>query len=81
MKVTVQLFAALREVTGTRQVELEVPPDATVRQAAEMLASRYPRLAPYLDSVSFAVDGEFVTGGTVLEKAGELALLPPVSGG
>jgi len=81
MKVTVQLFAILREAAGTSQIDLELPPEKNVRQAAEMLAERFPKLRAHLDTLAFAVNGEIVSADTKILHAAEIALLPPVSGG
>lgn len=81
MKITVQLFASLRDAVGARELEIDAPESATPLQIAELLAQQYPKLQPHLKSISFAVDGEFVPANQVLEHSKELALLPPVSGG
>jgi molybdopterin converting factor subunit 1 len=81
MKITVQLFAILREAAGANQLSLEVNPGTTARQAAQILAERFPKFRGHLDTLSFAVNGEIVAAGTALTDSCELALLPPVSGG
>ena len=81
MKLSILLFATLREAVGAAQLELETPPGATPRRIAETLAERYPRLRPHLQAIAFAVDGEFVAPDKDLQQVSELALLPPVSGG
>lgn len=81
MKITVQLFASLRDAVGARELEIDAPESATPLQIAEKLALQYPKLVPHLPSISFAVDGEFVPADVALLQVKELALLPPVSGG
>ncbi len=81
MKITVQLFASLRDAVGARELEMDALDSATPLQIAEALASQYPKLQPHLKSISFAVDGEFVPADVPLRQVKELALLPPVSGG
>ncbi len=81
MKISILLFAALREAVGVSRVEMEMPEDTTPRRLAEALAERYPRLRPHLPAMAFALDGEFVAADAHLQNARELALLPPVSGG
>ncbi len=81
MKISVLLFAGLRDAVGAPRVEMELPESATPRRLADNLAERYPKLRPHLHAMAFAIDGEFVSGDTVLQNAKELALLPPVSGG
>lgn len=81
MKITVQLFASLRDAVGARELEIDAPESATPLQIAELLAQQHPKLQPHLKSISFAVDGEFVPAEVALQQVKELALLPPVSGG
>ncbi len=81
MKISVLLFASLRDAAGTNRVELEVPTPATPRQIAELIAEQHERLRPHLKTIAYAIDGEFVRADAALNDAQELALLPPVSGG
>lgn len=81
MKVTVQLFAILRELAGAAELELEVPAAATPRQVGQILAERFSKLRPHLNTLSFAVNGEIVSAEAEIADKSEVALLPPVSGG
>ena len=81
MKVRVRLFAALREIVGQDEVELELAPGTTVSGLWEKLVSRNDRLAPYAKSINFAVNHDFVSRETQLAPDDEVAFLPPVSGG
>jgi molybdopterin converting factor small subunit len=60
---------------------LEVPAETTARQVAQILAERFPKFGAHLSTLSFAVDGEIVSADAKVVNAGEIALLPPVSGG
>jgi molybdopterin synthase catalytic subunit/molybdopterin converting factor small subunit len=75
MKVTVRLFAVLRERAGRESVELELDDGATVRDAIAAV--------PAADGVPvvMAVNREVAPGDLVLHANDELALIPPVSGG
>ncbi len=81
MKITVQLFAILREAAGAGRLDLDVPEQITARQVAQILAERFPKIRAHLAVLSFAVNGEIVSAETLVPDAGEVALLPPVSGG
>jgi len=81
MKITVQLFAILREAAGAGQLDLDVPAQTTARQVAQILAERFPKFRAHLNTLSFAVNGEIVSAETKITSPGEVALLPPVSGG
>ncbi len=73
MRLTVRLFAGLRERAGAPTVVLELPDPATV---ADVRTAFDPDL-PYIVAVNrvYADDGERVGAGD------EVALIPPVSGG
>jgi molybdopterin converting factor subunit 1 len=81
MRIRVRLFAIQRELAGTREVALEVPPDATIAGAWEALVARYPALAPGRDFVRFARNGAYADEATTLQDGDEVAMIPPVSGG
>jgi molybdopterin synthase catalytic subunit len=76
VEVTVLLFAMLRERAGARQVTLELPEGARVRDALSALGD----LAAGLPLV-MAVNREYAPEEQVLGPGDELALIPPVSGG
>lgn len=82
MKVTVRLFAVLRERAGRDSVEIELPEEATVAEAFARLAAA-PGLAELADrtSVRMAVNREFASRGARIRPGDELALIPPISGG
>jgi molybdopterin synthase catalytic subunit len=75
MKVSVRLFAVLRERAGSDTVELELADGATVRDAIAAV--------PVADGVPvvMAVNREVAADDVVLRPGDELALIPPVSGG
>ena len=81
MRVTVQLFARLRELAGRSDVECDVPAGATIRDVWSAVASRYPTLAPFGSSVSCARNEDFARMEAPVADGDEIAFLPPVSGG
>jgi molybdopterin synthase catalytic subunit/molybdopterin converting factor small subunit len=76
MKVTVRLFAALRESAGRDRLELDLPEGALVSDALDCLE----HLAPDVPLV-LAVNREYAERSVVLMAGDELAVVPPVSGG
>jgi len=76
MKVTVRLFAGVREAVGSDAVELDLPDGARVADAL----ARLEQLAPDLPLV-LAVNREYASPEVVLFAGDELAVVPPVSGG
>ena len=76
MKVSIRLFAGLRERAGADQVELNLPERARVRDALDQLRSVTSDVP-----VVMAINQEYADEDTVLQAGDELALIPPVSGG
>ena len=71
MRVTVRLFARLRDIA----------PGATICAVWRELAGEFPDLAPYERSVSSAVNADYARMDDVVRDGDEIAFLPPVSGG
>ena len=81
LRITVRLFALLRDRAGVAELPLDVPAGATVKLAAERLKTLHPSLADLLPRVAYAVNRSYVPAGTELHDGDELAIIPPVSGG
>jgi molybdopterin converting factor subunit 1 len=81
MRIEVRFFAIARDLAATAQDALQLPSGATVQDAADELARRFPNLAPSLARVRFAVNQNYVDRTSVLVDRDELAVIPPVSGG
>jgi molybdopterin converting factor subunit 1 len=81
MRVTIRLFARLREITTAGELDRQVPDDATARGAWDVLTSEFPKLADYTTVVSCAVNEEYAPFDRRLKDGDEVAFLPPVSGG
>jgi molybdopterin synthase catalytic subunit len=81
MKLSVRLFAMLRESAGTDRLEIELEEGATAADAlAELRRSPGLELLERLP-VRLAVNREYAEDATQLRGGDELALIPPVSGG
>jgi MoaD family protein len=77
--IRVRLFAALRELAGASQVEVDA---GSVDDVIDALAARFgERFRAIASAGSVVVDGERARRDTVLAGGEEVALLPPVSGG
>jgi molybdopterin synthase catalytic subunit len=81
MKVSVHLFASLHELTGTRNLAVELPEGATLADLGNRLSQQFPGLSPHLQTLACAVEDEYVPWGHSLRDGDEVALIPPVSGG
>ncbi|MEZ5320069.1 MAG: MoaD/ThiS family protein [Vicinamibacterales bacterium] len=81
MRVTVTLFARLRELAGRESLAVDVPEGATVADVWTAVGAACPGVAPFGASVSSAVNAEFARRHTVVREGDDVAFLPPVSGG
>lgn len=81
LHITVRLFASLRELSGERQVSVEVPAGSRAADVWDACVQRWPALATRRQSTVMAVNQEFARSDTVIHDGDEVALLPPVSGG
>ena len=81
MRVTIKLFAVLRDRAGVPELVLDLPAGATAGAAGAAVAERYPVLREHLNRVAYAVNRAYAPAGTALGDGDELALIPPVSGG
>jgi molybdopterin converting factor subunit 1 len=81
MRVTVRLFARLREIAGAAELARDVAPGATIAAVWGQLAKEFPELRPYERSMSSAVNEDYARLDRVVEDGDEIAFLPPVSGG
>ena len=81
MRVTVRLFARLRDIAGAAELARDVETGATVRSVWQLLAAEFPELQPYERSISSAVNADYARLDTPLADGDEIAFLPPVSGG
>ena len=76
MRVTVRLFAGLRERAGTAKQELELPQGARVEDAWSALG-----LGEEPAGLLWAVNQKYVDKDRELTEDDEVAVIPPVSGG
>ena len=81
MRVTVRVFARLRDIVGSGEMVRDAAPGSTIRGVWRDLASEYPELANYERSISAAINAEYARMDRVIGDGDEVAFLPPVSGG
>ena len=81
MRVTVRLFARLRDLAGAGELTRDVSAPATVQTIWGGLVSDIPALRDYERAMSVAVNAEYARMGSAVNDGDEIAFLPPVSGG
>ncbi len=81
MKVRVQFYAQLRDLTGMRELDIELAEGATVRDLLENIYARQPALRLHDKSILIGAGVEFVDRNYPLKPSDEIAIMPPVQGG
>lgn len=81
MRVTVRLFARLRDIAGAAELSREIGPGATIGSVWRQLVQDFPELAQYERSISTAVNTDYARMDQAVSDGDEVAFLPPVSGG
>ncbi|MFQ5505124.1 MAG: molybdenum cofactor biosynthesis protein MoaE [Planctomycetota bacterium] len=79
MKLSVILFASLREITGESALELELPDGSRLSELRTRLVQEWPKVGavPFV----FAVNREYAEDERLLAEGDEVALVPAISGG
>jgi len=81
MKLRVKLYASFREIVGSKEEELDMPPGTTVQDLLDSYVKRFPQMARYKDHIILSVNKEYGHPNKVLKDGDEISFLPPVSGG
>ena len=81
MRVTIRLFARLRDLAGSGELVREVPGPATVDSVWRTLVAEMPALGDYERTMSVALNADYSRMSAVVSEGDEVAFLPPVSGG
>lgn len=80
-RITLKLFATLRERAGQAELSREFADGTTVAEIWRAMVREFPALGGHRDSVGFAVNQEYVEGDFKPRAGDEIAFIPPVSGG
>ena len=81
MRVTVRLFARLRDIAGSAELTRDAPTGATIGDVWRGLVAEFPEMARYDSSISSAVNAEYAKMTAAVADGDDVAFLPPVSGG
>jgi len=81
MRVTIRLFARLRDLAGSGELVRDVAPPATVQTVWRTLVTEMPALGEYERTMSVAVNADYARMTASVNEGDEVAFLPPVSGG
>jgi molybdopterin converting factor subunit 1 len=81
MRVTIRLFARLRDLAGSGELVRELDAPATVNTVWQQLVAEQPALRDYEKTMSVAVNADYSKMSAPVRDGDEVAFLPPVSGG
>ena len=81
MRVTVKLFARIREIAGRDTLERAAGTGATIGDVWRSLVEEFPALGAFDTTVSCALNAEYARMTREVADGDEVAFLPPVSGG
>ena len=81
MRVTVRLFARLRDLAGTGELMRDVPPPATVADGMDGAGRRDARAARVRADDVRGGERRLRADAAAVRDGDEVAFLPPVSGG
>jgi molybdopterin converting factor subunit 1 len=79
--IKVLFFATLREQAGTKMIEMDIEPGATVRDLKNAIVVRIPGIRDAIEHCLAAVNHEYSEDAAEIPSAAEIAFFPPVSGG
>jgi len=81
VRLRVRYFASIREFTGIKEEQLEVPKGSTAEALKRKVQGLHATLKGQEGNILVAVNGSFVEPTRILKQGDEIALFPPVSGG
>ena len=81
MKVHVQFYAQLRDLTRVEGAEVNLPEEANVSDLLENVYAKFPALRAHDKSILVGAGVEFVDRSYKLKMGDEIAIMPPVQGG
>jgi molybdopterin converting factor small subunit len=81
MKVRVQFYAQLRDLIGTREIDIDLKEGATVRDLLDEIYAQQPKLRLHDKSILIGAGVEFVDRNYKPRPGEEISVMPPVQGG
>ena len=81
IKVRVQFYAQLRDLVGIRELEVDLPEGAIVRELLEKIYAQQPALRAHDKGILVGAGLEFVDRNYKLNAGEQVAIMPPVQGG
>jgi molybdopterin synthase catalytic subunit len=80
-KTKVLFFATYRDRAGTKEGQIDLPKETSVKTFKTLIAEKYPGLAEATGAMLVAVNKEYAFDEEIIPEDAEIAIFPPVSGG
>ncbi|HJO90749.1 MAG TPA: MoaD/ThiS family protein, partial [Anaerolineales bacterium] len=81
MKISVLLFASIKEHAGTNIMSFDIEDKSTVADLKQEIANHLPALKDLLPTALVSINHEFAFPEDKVPQDAEIAIFPPVSGG
>lgn len=81
MTIKILFFATMRERSGVKTSQMDLPVGMRIADFKIVLVERYPALASAISTAVIAMNREFAFDDQIIPDGAELAVFPPVSGG
>ena len=83
MKIMLRLFANLKELAGTGNLEMEMKEGSDIEALIGKVSSEIPALGEILEkkALFISINQEMAKNKDILSEGDEVGLLPPFSGG
>jgi len=81
MRITVLLFAHLKEIVGRERLDLEVDENSHGIDVLNKVIEQFPAVEGQRKYLSMSMNGKYITGNVPVVENAEIAIFPPVSGG
>lgn len=81
MKVSLKLFASIREAVGASDLIVDLPDGVTLADLLGRLKSDHPSVSDLTEHLTYAVNRRYATLDQPLSDGDEVVILPPVAGG
>jgi sulfur-carrier protein len=81
VRLRLRLFALARQLAGAEFLDVELSDQPTIGELRRRLAEDCTPLAALSRHVLFSIDAEYAPDSAPIPTSGDVACIPPVSGG
>ncbi len=81
MTTKVEFYSVLRDITGSHELEVNLPDGSPIAVLLGGLYTQHPKLADWDTKLLFAADLDYVDRGHAIQPGEVISVMPPVQGG